>query len=116
MPLHHSNGTFDHCHSSNDTNNLPDSVRRIADAWSCLSPNIREAILTLVDAGRITIGRHNHREIETARDDRRDDRLTWRLARECRSIIQGCLREEEWRNADLAFFDVIQAGLASRQP
>jgi hypothetical protein len=26
---------------------------------------------------------------------------------DCRHIIQGCLREEEWQDADREFFDVI---------
>ena len=34
-----------------------------------------------------------------------------RMARRCRSIIQACLREEEWRDADREFYDVILAGL-----
>lgn len=34
-----------------------------------------------------------------------------RLARQCRSIVQGVLREEEWRDCDLEFYRVIRAGL-----
>jgi hypothetical protein len=30
-----------------------------------------------------------------------------RMARRCRHIIQGCLREEEWRDADAEFSAVI---------
>lgn len=37
--------------------------------------------------------------------------LALRLARECRHIVQGCLREDEWRDADEAFAEVIRAGL-----
>ena len=30
-----------------------------------------------------------------------------RMARQCRHIVQGCLREEEWRDADAEFYAVI---------
>lgn len=29
-------------------------------------------------------------------------------ARRCRSIVQGCLREEEWLDADLEFYGAIE--------
>lgn len=34
-----------------------------------------------------------------------------RMARRCRFIIQACLREEEWRDADREFYTVILEGL-----
>jgi len=34
-----------------------------------------------------------------------------RIARACRFVVQGCLREEEWRDADEAFAEVILVGL-----
>lgn len=33
------------------------------------------------------------------------------LARQCRHIVQGCLREEEWIDADREFYMVIREGL-----
>jgi hypothetical protein len=30
-----------------------------------------------------------------------------RMARRCRHIVQGCLREEEWADADAEFYSVI---------
>lgn len=30
-----------------------------------------------------------------------------RVARRCRWIVQGCLREEEWRDADIEFYRVV---------
>ncbi len=38
---------------------------------------------------------------------------TWsiRLARQCRFIIQACLREEEWADADREFYRIIRQGL-----
>ena len=34
-----------------------------------------------------------------------------KMARRCRWIIQACLREEEWGDADLEFYIVIREGL-----
>jgi hypothetical protein len=48
----------------------------------------------------------NHRST-----DARTHALAIRLARECRNIIQACLMESEWRDADMAFYEVIRAGL-----
>jgi hypothetical protein len=33
------------------------------------------------------------------------------LAKKCRSIVQACLREEEWGDADREFYLVIRQGL-----
>ena len=37
--------------------------------------------------------------------------LAMRVARECREIIQACLREEEWADAEEEFRWLILAGL-----
>ena len=37
--------------------------------------------------------------------------LARRLARQCREIIQACLREEEWADCEKEFEIVIRAGL-----
>lgn len=37
--------------------------------------------------------------------------LAIELARQCRYIVQGCLREEEWIDADREFYMVIREGL-----
>lgn len=33
------------------------------------------------------------------------------MSRQCRHIVQGCLREEEWLDADAEFYAVIMHGL-----
>jgi hypothetical protein len=38
--------------------------------------------------------------------------LAWRLARACRRVVQSCLREEEWVDADREFYAIILMGLA----
>lgn len=34
-----------------------------------------------------------------------------RLAQQCRHVIQACLREEEWGDADREFYQIIRQGL-----
>lgn len=36
-----------------------------------------------------------------------------RIARRCRHVIQAVLREEEWGDADLAFFEIAREELES---
>ena len=38
-------------------------------------------------------------------------RMARRLARQCRRVIQCCLREEEWRDVDEEFTVIIAAAL-----
>jgi hypothetical protein len=38
--------------------------------------------------------------------------LALRLARACRHVVQACLREEEWADADREFYAIIFMGLA----
>jgi hypothetical protein len=48
-------------------------------------------------------------------DSRSTDRVTHetaiRLAMQCRRIVQACLREEEWGDADREFYLIIREGL-----
>ncbi len=39
------------------------------------------------------------------------DEAAWHMAQKCRNIVQACLREEEWLDADREFFQVISAGI-----
>ena len=39
------------------------------------------------------------------------DKVAWALTRQCRSVVQACLREEEWEDADKEFFEVIRKEL-----
>jgi hypothetical protein len=36
----------------------------------------------------------------------------WELAQQCRAIVQSCLRDEEWQDADQEFFRIICNGLS----
>ena len=48
--------------------------------------------------------------IESQSTDALTHNTAIRLARQCR-IVQACLREEEWIEADREFYRVIRAGL-----
>lgn len=49
--------------------------------------------------------------IEQLPTDERTHETAIRLARRCRFVIQTCLREEEWNDADLEFYRIIRQGL-----
>lgn len=52
--------------------------------------------------------------------DDRTHQAAIRIARRCRHVIQVCLREEEWPDADREFYRIIREGLeellAGRNP
>jgi hypothetical protein len=43
--------------------------------------------------------------------DRQTHETAARLAVRCRRIVQACLREEEWLDADREFYMIIREGL-----
>lgn len=49
--------------------------------------------------------------IDSAPADPRIHEAAMRLAKACRHVIQAVLREEEWRDADEAFYRIIREGL-----
>jgi DNA-binding FadR family transcriptional regulator len=95
---------------------LSPAVIRIAEAWSTLPPHIREAIQTLVEAALPAARPADPQKVEILSEEasRGSDEVAWRIAKECRSIVQGCLREEEWQDADREFFEVIASGFRGR--
>jgi hypothetical protein len=88
---------------------LPPAVARIAEAWPSMPPHIREAIATLVDAGMTSSD--CRQSASGSAEAGSIDALSWRIARQCRAVVQTCLREEEWADADREFCAVISAGL-----
>jgi hypothetical protein len=48
---------------------------------------------------------------DSTRDKARLHRIALRIARRCRRIVQACLREEEWVDADHEFYAVIREEL-----
>jgi hypothetical protein len=80
-----------------------------------LPPHIREAIQTLADAGSPAdqcaaplIRPHLEQAFVVT------DEVVGRIALGCRRIVQGCLREDGWQDADREFFRVIKLGLGRR--
>jgi hypothetical protein len=48
--------------------------------------------------------------------DRATHEMAVRLAVQCRRIIQACLREEEWPEANREFYLIIRRGLETFRP
>ncbi len=46
--------------------------------------------------------------IESQATDARTHETAIRIARRCRNIVQACLREEEWADADREFYKVAR--------
>jgi hypothetical protein len=49
--------------------------------------------------------------IESQSTDPKTHEASIRIAQRCRHIIQACLREEEWRDADREFYRVAREEL-----
>jgi hypothetical protein len=80
---------------TNQSTPLPPAVARIADAWPHLPPHIQDAMGTLIDAsGYCQVAQVVPRQRSLTRE------TAWQVAQQCRSIVQSCLREEEWGVAD----------------
>ena len=89
----------------------PPAVLHIARAWSDLPPHVRDAIMTLVDAA--VASPNSWQSASTLIDLGAAEGLAWRVARRCREVVQSCLREEEWADADQEFFRIISDGVSS---
>lgn len=92
------------------------TLARLAAAWPILPPHIRDAIQTLIDAG-LALSSTPVREIRKPNPGSNGrpshEQLVRRLARQCRGVIQNCLGEEEWQDAESEFFDIIAEGTRS---
>ena len=88
--------------------NVADSpaLAQLLEAWPSLPPHIRETILTLVDASGIKLS-----SVTGKRAAERNE-AAWRAARDCCYVVQGCLREEEWGDADEEFYEVIRGAFS----
>jgi hypothetical protein len=105
----HSAAIEGHFLSLNDTpaSAMPPPVIEIATVWVVLPPHTREAIVTLIPAG---VASSNSRASDLPKLSS-VEAMAWRVARECREVVQSCLREEEWAGADREFFKVIVNGI-----
>jgi hypothetical protein len=100
---------------------LSPAIVQIAAVWPGLLPHIREAILTLVDGGRArgeetTLQATSCLEsvaVQPSQGLLDVCEIAWPIAQQCRSIVQACLREEEWQDGDTEFCDVIGREIAA---
>lgn len=95
----HFGGTESQFLATNDAD-----LQFIAQGWPQLPEEVRTAITMLVKANV-----PNMPDLKSLAEERRKRReeSAMRLAQDCRYIIQECLREEEWQDADQEFFQVI---------
>ena len=75
---------------------LPRSHRHPEGVRTAITMLIKASNPSVLDLGRLADERRKSR-----------DELAMRLAQECRYIIQGCLREEEWLDADYEFYEIL---------
>ena len=82
-------------------------LHRVISSWDALPQAIRTAVMAVIG----TVVSHADNSSSHAQGGRASlDETARRIARECRGIVQGCLREEEWLDADGEFFKVIKKG------
>jgi hypothetical protein len=79
-------------------------LQRVIETWDALPEVIRIAVMALVGT---VVPRLGGSPVPTQWSRTAVDATAWRLARDCREIVQGCLREEEWHEADREFFGII---------
>jgi hypothetical protein len=83
-------------------------LQRVIAAWDALPQAIRAAVMAVIGT---VAPRTDHSPLLAQQSRAGLGDTARRLARECREIVQGCLREEEWQDADQEFAKVIRAGL-----
>jgi hypothetical protein len=85
-------------------------LQRVIASWNTLPDGVRIAMMALVG---IVAPRPEDSPVSVQRSRSNVDETARRLARDCRKIVQGCLREEKWQDADREFFEIIRPGLAN---
>lgn len=80
----------------------------VLSGWHKLPKAVQLTIAVLIQASvpglaePVTAAEHRGRKREE---------VAMQIARDCRYIIQSCLREEEWQDADQEFYEVILSQL-----
>jgi hypothetical protein len=87
---------------------LDADLLRVISSWEALPTSIRLAVMDLVETVNLSTQAPSSAREHGAPHLRE---LAWQLAHECRHVILGCLREEEWPDADREFHSIIEAGL-----
>ena len=94
-----------------------DKLDFLIGVWPRLSEQFQAAIIRLIECPEVAI-RLSPRQVQSQRDFNDSvlgvaaiEQLARSLATQCRLIIQCCLREEEWIDADAEFFAIICDGI-----
>ena len=87
----------------------------LARNWARLSGQLQAAILGIVESPEVSLSRDHQLPSPAPASSAYIEQLARYLAHRCRSIVQCCLREEEWIDADGEFFAIIQEGLQEVQ-
>ena len=100
------------CHESTLTVKAPNETPEVlARNWARLSGQLQAAILGIVESPEVALSRDHQLPSLAPVSSHYIEQLARSLAHRCRSIVQCCLREEEWIDADGEFFAIIQEGL-----
>jgi hypothetical protein len=83
-------------------------LQRLISSWDALPSSIRLTVMALIETFTLSTQVPCSAREHVAPHLRE---LAWQLAHECRHVIQGCLREEEWPDADREFYAIIEEGL-----
>ena len=84
-------------------------LQRIIAAWDALPQAIRVAVMAVIAT---VASATDHSPLAQGNRPGLDE-IARRTARKCRQEVQGCLREEEWLDADQEFFDIIISEMRS---
>jgi hypothetical protein len=85
-------------------------LQRVIATWDAMPEAIRIAVMALVGT---VVPSPETTSVQGKLSRPGMNETAWRLARECRQIVQGCLREDKWQDADREFFDVIRKELVA---
>ena len=97
-----------------------DRLDILISAWHRLSDHLQAALVAIIESPELALPAGN----SVSRSDASSsvqlpiladgiEPLARALAYRCRSIVQSCLREEEWTDADQEFFIAILDGIRS---
>ncbi len=84
-------------------------LKTVIDGWVQLPAAVKTAVTMLIRANVADLPEADQ-EAQDCLSDR--EGLAMQIAQGCRYIIQGCLREEEWQDADEEFCAVITSHLS----
>lgn len=79
-------------------------LQLVLSGWHKLPKAVQSAIAMLIRANVPDLAESGSAAQHRGRER---EEIAMQIARDCRYIIQSCLREEEWQDADQEFYEVI---------